>query len=126
MRVIHPFKRISARQKSLSDDFRRGGDDHEGVRVVRVNEAAERQRLRARQDGDDHRLALMMECAVNILERRAAMQIDGDELDDRFGIGRDDLEALLHSETVHHIVHQNGFHQQTQDTEQTCLNAEAE
>ena len=34
-------KRRSAGEEALADDLRRGGDDHESVRVVRVDEAAE-------------------------------------------------------------------------------------
>ena len=65
------------------------------MRVVRVDEAAKRQRLRAGEDGDDHRFALVVECAVDILKRRAAVQIDGDEVDDRIRVRRDDLETLF-------------------------------
>ena len=76
-------KRRLAGEKALADDLRRGGDDHESVRVVRVDEAAKRQRLCAGENGDDHRFALVVERAVDVLKRRAAVQIDGDEVDDR-------------------------------------------
>ena len=116
----------SARQESLSDDFSRCGDDHESVRVIGVDEAAQSQSLCARQNGDNHRLALVMERAVDILKRCAAMQIDSDEIDNRFRVGRDDLEAFFHAKAVRHVIDEHGFHQQAEDAEQAGLNAEAE
>ena len=91
-----------------------------------MDEAAKRQRLRAGENGDDHRFALVVERAVDVLKRRAAVQIDGDEVDDRIRVRRDDLETLFHAEAVGHVIDQNGFHQQAEDAEQAGLNTEAE
>ena len=68
----------------------------------------------------------VMERAVDILKRCAAMQIDSDEIDNRFRVGRDDLEAFFHAKAVRHVIDEHGFHQQAEDAEQAGLNAEAE
>ena len=78
-------KQQSAGKEALADDLRRGGDDHESVRVVRVDEAAECQRLRA---GPQHSFTLATHlgltedradalcqaaASIDLIERRAVV-----------------------------------------------------
>ena len=86
-----------------------------------MDEPPKRQRLCAGEHGDNHRFALVMERAVDILKRCAAMQIDSDEIDNRFRVGRDDLEAFFHAKAVRHVIDEHGFHQQAEDAEQAGL-----
>ena len=80
-----------------------------------MDEPPKRQRLCAGEHGDNHRLALVMERAVDILKRCAAMQIDSDEIDNRFRIGLDDLESFFNAKAVRHLSYEHGFHKQAVD-----------